>query len=661
MDIDYITPFRQHGFRETGESGFQVIGWCPFKQHKKPDFYINKQTGQWDCKACTISGNTSTFLKMIAEKCEVDFNPTELVKAKKLKAESFKKFHVGYNIITHNYTYPLFTIDGKIQDIRIYKIGDKTISTKGCQAGLRGWEDFGKPGTIWVTEGESDYFALHEVMGETDDVICSLPGAGTFKDTWAHLFRDRKVVLLLDNDDAGRKGAIRIYNKLSVLAQLSFIHWPADKKTGYDVRDLYIENPKGCLDFIKTHLHKYPPGVEKPKEVVEEKEEKVEVVKHRIPLSKIYDSYRKWLHITDENVLDIIFGAVIANRLPGDPLWLFLVAPPGGTKTEFLMPLSECERIMTVTSLTPATLISGMNAGGNLDPSLIPQLNHKVLVVKDFTAILNLPVLVREEIFGILRDAYDGECGKPFGNGVVRRYKSKFGIIAGVTPAIDFHIDGNVVLGERFLMYRIRMPGTSQERRKMVLRALANVTHEDVMRNELRTVAKNVLGYDYTKLPLPKINPAMLEKFVSLSQFSAVMRAVVIRDRYTREITHKPFIEISTRLSKQFLKFAMGIAYFRGESRITDYHYNILKNVARGTVPHKMEDSFRKIYKELKETFTIQQVTDLIGLPSSTCMKLIEDFRQLKVLTGTKISTIQTIYKINEDFRHVVEGAEIYA
>ena len=152
----------------------------------------------------------------------------------------------------------------------------------------------------------------------------------------------------------------------------------------------------------------------------------------------------------------------------------------------------------------------------------------------------------------------------------------------------------------------------------------------------------------------------MLEKFVCLSQFSAVMRAVVMRDKYSREITHKPFIEISTRLSKQFLKFAMGIAYFRGESRITDYHYNILKNIACGTVPYKMEHSFRKMYKQYKDTFTLTQVTDLIGLPSSTCTKLIEDFRQLKILDGVRVSNIQTIYKVNEEFKQTVNGAELY-
>ena len=90
------------------------------------------------------------------------------------------------------------------------------------------------------------------------------------------------------------------------------------------------------------------------------------------------------------------------------------------------------------------------------DHSLLPKLDGKVLVIKDFTALLNMPREARQQILGDLRDAYDGNAAKAFGTHVeTRRYTSKFGIMAAVTGAIDKHAAVMQQLGERFLKLRL--------------------------------------------------------------------------------------------------------------------------------------------------------------------------------------------------------------
>ena len=682
MENNFLIPFVQHGFRKAGDAGKQSYGFCPLCNHKNPKMYVNNETGQWDCKTCSSSGNIHSFIKQIAESSEKYFTPEtakELIRIKGLKYETFKRMRVGYNRAAHSYLFPLYTIDGKIHDVRIYRVGDKVISTKGCTAGLRGWENFSRSGEVWLTEGESDYYTINEVFESlrlNNEIPCSIPGAGIFKAEWMSLFSGKTINILTDNDDAGKKGAIRIYNKLSTIAgKMKFVHWGTGRKSGFDTRDFYIEcgrNPKIFYDKLKTLLHPMPDGFVdektssssaegKEKNPAAEKTQDETISKIRMSADSVYTDYKKWLHIEDEAVLDILFGTAIANRLPGDPLWVFLVAPPGGMKSELLMSLDTSPRVYTTTSLTPASLISGMNVGGNIDPSLIPRLDKKILIIKDFTTILKMPIMIRDEIFGIFRDAYDGKIEKQFGNGVLRRYNSHFGVIAGVTPAIYFHTDDNTVLGERFLMYNIKSSSTFSKRMELVERALANVTHEDKMRSDLTQIAHRVLSYDYTKAPTPIVTPEFRKRFIYLAQYASILRAAVIRDKYSKEVTHKPFIEIATRVAKQFMKLSLGIAYFRGERQVNERHCSIVKDIAIGTVPHKMEDAFSKLYKKFKSMpFTQSQAADVIGLPANTSARIVEDLRYLKVFYSKKMSSLSTVYGLTDEFKNIIEGAKLY-
>jgi hypothetical protein len=54
-----------------------------------------------------------------------------------------------------------------------------------------------------------------------------------------------------------------------------------------------------------------------------------------------------------------VLGAVAANLLPGDPVWLGLVAPPSSAKTEILNSLSSLTYAVPAATLTPAGLLSG--------------------------------------------------------------------------------------------------------------------------------------------------------------------------------------------------------------------------------------------------------------------------------------------------------------
>ena len=54
-------------------------------------------------------------------------------------------------------------------------------------------------------------------------------------------------------------------------------------------------------------------------------------------LHDVHETFGRWLEFPTEGppfeLVDITMATVVANRMDGDPLWLFLVAPPSGGKT----------------------------------------------------------------------------------------------------------------------------------------------------------------------------------------------------------------------------------------------------------------------------------------------------------------------------------------
>lgn len=672
LDLNHSAAkaFRQHGFLAHSTSGTnQLVGRCPFcgKEHH---FYLNIENKAWDCKSCQKSGGFQTFLQEMAIHCKNQFSgkvANKLAEDRGLKLKTLRKFDVGYNPLTKCYMLPILDMKSeKVWDLRIYK-SKRFMSTAGCNVGLFGWEQLQHDFKVaWICEGEWDRMAMEEIIeatGSHEEITVGVPGAGTFKSEWGIYFKDKDVNTLYDNDDAGSSGEIKVYNNLKMIVHdLRICNWPDSYGKGFDVRDFYAhENHNGIRAYkgLRGFLRELPKSADTSKLTASSTEDKSLYDGEGLSPEDVYKEYRKWLHLPDTNVIDVMFGTVIANRLPGDPLWLFLVAPPGATKTELLMTLIDAPNITTTTSLTPHSLISGANFAGGGDPSLIPKLNGKCLVVKDFTTILNMNMVARDEIFGILRDAYDGRTEKHFGNGVFRSYESKFAVIAGVTPVIEQFTDEHSALGERFLRYKIHTRTDAKGSKAFLKRALSNVANEDEMRSSLRKVGTQVLKHDFTGGPT--FSDEICEKIIALAQWTALMRSTITREKYSGEITHKPYTELGTRLAKQYMKLLLGVGLFKQLDTITDKEYQIAVHMAKSTVSSRMEEVVRKMYKGEKEkAYSTSDIVKLTNLPPMTCGRVMENLMMLHVVQKKDSGPMKTEWVFTEDMKELIETAELY-
>src|SRR5436305_642239 len=76
-------------------------------------------------------------------------------------------------------------------------------------------------------------------------------------------------------------------------------------------------------------------------------------------LTEAVEVFRHWLHLPDPTPLHAVLATVVANRSPGDPVWLLLVGPPGCGKSELLVPLAGLGDVHMAATLTEASLLSG--------------------------------------------------------------------------------------------------------------------------------------------------------------------------------------------------------------------------------------------------------------------------------------------------------------
>ncbi len=375
------------------------------------------------------------------------------------------------------------------------------------------------------------------------------------------------------------------------------------------------------------------------------------VTPHPSALDAAKATFKKWLYLPDDRVLDFVFGVVFANRLNGDPVWGGIVGPPGDTKTEILRSLQH-NSIYELTSLTPKTLISGLPSGMNRDKetSLLPKLNGKILVVKDLTPLISGNRETRSEILGQFRDAYDGKSSMAFGTGKTKRFESRFGMLFGVTPAIEGCWPVINQLGERFIYYRCA-EGDSLAK---VEAAVSNSNQKTEMREALAKAASRILSQlvpsDLT------ISEDIRRQVIQLADLVAKARTPVKRAGRTEEVEYAPVAEVGTRLAGQLIQLARGITAARGQSVCDESVMDLVRYVAISGIPQirwRLLDFLRKA----TTTMSTSEIGQALRLGTGTARRNLEDLWQFGLVERSSRSGSADQWSLPESTRFQVQKA----
>jgi hypothetical protein len=213
------------------------------------------------------------------------------------------------------------------------------------------------------------------------------------------------------------------------------------------------------------------------------------------------------------------------------------------------------------------------------DPSLLPKLHGKTLIIKDLSPILSMRRQSRAKILSDLRDIYDGFSNHGKGNLGRADYESKFSVLAGTPLAVDRLDAVDQELGERFVKFRIRSHDTASK----VRRAIQNVGRDDGMRQEIE---KAVLGFfeSVNKLSVSLELGNFAEQLAIIADFTAKARSHVPRDR-NHNLTYIPRPEVGTRLGKELTKLFLVSAAIRGKRCGEEEELRLVARVAEDCLP----------------------------------------------------------------------------
>jgi predicted transcriptional regulator len=637
-DIDYSKPFTFHGVELTN-TGSQFKGDC-FLCGKENHFYVSPKTGQWDCKSCGEKGNVATFLRLLHESFlgeTTDEDYRELAKLRVgIPAKAFRRYGIALNSITGSWLIPIYNAKGKLANLRAWD-SHKGVnySTPTCATHAFLIHKIKENTPIMVVEGEWDAMALEHLLRQVDAYanhsVVAVPGATTFKEDWAKYFANRDVYLLYDHDEAGANGIKRAVKVLTGSKDrpksIRVLRWPESLPEKYDVRD-FVGDHKGRYREAWLHMQeRFVPIEDTP---VSSEERFV-----RNTFLEVLKDFEDEIHVTESFrvSLAICLATALAVRLPGDPLWVFLVGPPGSGKTLLLNAFGNSEYTEAVSKITPRTLVSGWKSADGSDASFLPQLNGRILVIKDYTAVKSMPAAEQEELYGVLRDAFDGSLKFIFGNKEIREFHDfTFGIVAGVTDVI--HGDQRATLGERFL--KVELLEDDYDPHHQIMAAMSGIFLKDGFSDKLR---KSVLGYLDKKIDhdnLPVIPDEMKLRLASLAELVGHMRATVHRTK-ERDLQYRPRAEIGSRVAVQLYKMGICLCLVFDLQEANEKVYRYLYKLAMDTARGFNLDICQFLFNNKSGGASNITIQSKLNISKATATRRLNDLLELRILKADSI------------------------
>jgi hypothetical protein len=338
-------------------------------------------------------------------------------------------------------------------------------------------------------------------------------------------------------------------------------------------------------------------------------------------------AFRKWLILKDATPVYAMLGAVAGNLLPGDPVWLGLIAPPSSAKTELLNSITGLPNVIQAATITPSGLLSGTpkkQHDKGARGGLLRQINDfGIIILKDFGSILSMHAETRAETLAALREVFDGSWTRHLGSagGKTLAWQGKVAILFGATEVIDAHHAVIGAMGDRFLLSRLKpVAGESQFNRALV-HAGGSIAD---MRKELSTAVASLFAVRRSEAA--RINETEAKVIGKAIALAVRLRGAVERDRRTREIEMIYGAEGTARIGLALERLLAGLDTL-GMDRAKAL--TIVKRVALDSVPPLRRRAYDCVVKysgaSPPDPVETADVAIDLGLPTITARRILED------------------------------------
>ncbi len=368
-----------------------------------------------------------------------------------------------------------------------------------------------------------------------------------------------------------------------------------------------------------------------------------------------------------QKALKVVLATAISSQFKFPAMiWMLLVDVPSSGKTDFARFIKDSPFTYYLDTLTQNAFISGeRNTEENKVHDLLPQLNNKCFVVKDWTSVFSLDEKMTKKILGDFVNIYDKEFAKFSPKRGNISYESYFSHLGCVTPAtLNKHATYMNMVGARFLCYT--MPSiTPQDEEKSRNLIFSETADRQVMEKETRKYVSSYLHQLSQKQFVIKSLSKETEKYIWVAaRLVAHCRGIIILQSATfknedgDDIKYYDLIDVQIerpwRALIQLITLVKCLAFIAGKDEVGTDELEIIKDVVLSSMPADRSKAL-KFIKEHNGQVTAKELAELSDLSIKTSRRLLEELCGLKVLEKIKgIGAIATDYKVNEEFRDFI-------
>lgn len=367
-------------------------------------------------------------------------------------------------------------------------------------------------------------------------------------------------------------------------------------------------------------------------------------------------------------VLAVAVSAYYSNPVM---LWLLLVGVPSSGKTDIVRLIKDSSVAYYLDNLTQNAFISGERANKNNKVyDLLPLIDKKCLIIKDWTAIFSLDEKMTKKLLGDFVGIYDKEFTKFSSRRGNVSYSSAFSQLGCITPAtLNRHTNYMNMVGPRFLCYT--MPQTSSDAEGQSYQIIFSNIDRSLIEREARVYVSSYVNQLIQTTP--EIKPLSEEvkqylklaaKLMSNCRGIVLLQSASFKNEEGEDVKYYEVldtqIEEPWRAVQQLMSLGKYLAFVTGKDEIGVEELAIIKEVVISSMPADRSQALRVI-KEHGGIITAKELSDLSDKSTKTSRRLLDELVALKTLEKDRgTGNIAADYRIADQFKDflIVHPAE---
>lgn len=389
-----------------------------------------------------------------------------------------------------------------------------------------------------------------------------------------------------------------------------------------------------------------------------------------ITFKELADKVEKFVPST-RIALKITLAVAVSGIKTGTPmLWLMLVGTPSSGKTEIATLIKKSIFTYPVDSMTLSSFVTGeRETDKDKVHDLLPALNKKCFLIKDWTALFSLHEEITKKLIGDLVNIYDEEFVKfSPGRGNVT-YRSIFSHVGCITPAtLNVHTRYLNMIGARFLFYGV--PKLNEEQKNKSYDSIFNNNSSNKRRKSKRRLTKLASKFlnRIATLSVKDIKPLSknVQDYLRISsEFIAKARGMIIiqsskfKNEENKWITYYEPLDIQIeepwRAIQQLIRLSKYLALIEEKKEIGIEEMEIIKDITLSSMPADRAQALSIFRNKDINEINAGELSVYTEKSPKTSRRLLDELVYLGILEKEKGGgTMANSYSLKEEFKKYV-------